>query len=170
MIVNKKLNVKDCSGVYRWWFREEDAKHLLNQLPNVEIERILKHKFNGDDNCYWALYFGISKNLKQRIVWHICQAHTTSAVKSGFLSTLRQTISALLNKDMTRSQADVNNLMEDSCYWEWDYTESEAEAIKIETMELSQNQYIYPLNLAKNKTVSKKHLKCLEILRKNYRK
>ena len=170
MMANKTLPVENTSGVYRWWFKEDVAQLLLSKLPNVDTEHISKRIFDGDNNYYWALYFGISKNLKQRIVWHISQTHTPTAVKSGFLSTLRQTISALLNQDMTKSQNAINNIMDSSCYWEWDYTETETEAENIETKELSQNSYIYPLNVAKNKTISEEHLKFLTKLRKEYRK
>lgn len=169
MIENKTFSIDNCPGIYRWWFREDVAKRLLSNFSAINTENILKRMFAGDSHCYWALYFGISKDLKQRIIWHISQAHTLSAVNSGFLSTLRQTISALLNQDMTKSQEVVNSIL-DSCYWEWDYTTSEVEPKDIETKVLSQSQYIYPLNVAKNKTVPKEHLKCLTKLRRDFRK
>lgn len=169
MIENKTLSVNNCPGVYRWWFREDVAQRLLSNLPQVDTKRISKRMLDDGNHCYWALYFGISKDLKQRIVWHITQTHTTSAVKSGFLSTLRQTISALLNQDMTKSQKAVNSVL-DTCYWEWDYADTEKDADDIETKELSQSLYIYPLNIAMNKTVSKGHLKCLTKLRKEFKK
>jgi hypothetical protein len=53
---------------------------------------------------------------------------------------------------------------------EWDYISSKREAEGLETNELSQSQYIYPLNRAKNKTVSKEHLQRLTELRAKYRK
>ena len=158
MIENKTLAINNCPGVYRWWFREDVAQRLLSNLPQVDTKRISKRMLDDGNHCYWALYFGISKDLQQRIVWHISQSHTTSAVKSGFLSTLRQTISALLNQDMTKSQKSVNSIMND-CYWEWDYVATEEDADDIETKELSQSLYIYPLNIAMNKTVSNALLK-----------
>lgn len=169
MIENKTLSVNNCPGVYRWWFREDVAQRLLSNLPQVDTKRISKRMLDDGNHCYWALYFGISKNLKQRIVWHITQQHTRKSVESGFLSTLRQTISALLNQNMTKSQKSVNSIMND-CYWEWDYVATEEDADDIETKELSQSLYIYPLNIAMNKTVSKEHLKCLTKLRKEFKK
>ena len=169
MIENKTLPVNNCPGVYRWWFREDVAQRLLSNLPQVDTKRISKRMLDDGNHCYWALYFGISKNLKQRIVWHITQQHTRKSVESGFLSTLRQTISALLNQNMTKSQKSVNSIMND-CYWEWDYVATEEDADDIETKELSQSLYIYPLNIAMNKTVSKEHLKCLTKLRKEFKK
>ena len=56
-------------------------------------------------------------------------------------------------------------------YGKWGHAfDTKEEAEDIETKELSQNQFIYPLNRAKNKTVSKEHLKCLTELRSKYRK
>jgi hypothetical protein len=171
MIENKTLAINNCPGVYRWWFREDVAQRLLSNLPQVDTKRISKRILDDGNHCYWTLYFGISKNLKQRIVWHITQQHTRKSVESGFLSTLRQTISALLNQDMTKCkcQDDVNSIM-DACYLEWEYVGTEEDADDIETKELSQSLYIYPLNVAKNKTVSKEHLKCLTKLRRDFRK
>lgn len=169
MIECKQSPFENSAGVYRWWFKEDAAMQLLKQLPPVQTEeRIAKRLIDGDS--YWALYFGISGNMQQRAAWHINQKHTPSAVKSGYLSTLRQVISALLDEDMTISQNSVNELMDASCYLEWDYTGTKEEAEKLETIELSQNQCIYPLNRAKNRTVSKEHLKRLTELRAKYRK
>lgn len=168
LIEGRLASFENRPGIYRWWFKEDAAMRLLRQLPPVNTVRIMKRMINGD--CYWALYFGISGNMRQRIAWHICQQHTSSAVRSGYLSTLRQVISALLNEDMTISQNSVNKLMDASCYLEWDYTSTKKEAEELETIELSQNQCIYPLNRAKNRTVSKEHLKRLTELRSKYRK
>ena len=168
MIECKQSPFENRAGVYRWWFKEDAAMQLLGQLPPVNTERIAKRLIDG--NFYWALYFGISGNLRQRAAWHINQKHTPSAVKSGYLSTLRQVISALLNEDMTKSQDSVNKLMDTNCYLEWDYTSTKKEAEELETNDLSQSLCIYALNRTKNKTVSKEHLKCLTELRSKYRK
>lgn len=168
LIALKQLPVEKTLGVYRWWFKEAAANTLVSKIPNATIANCQTRVINGEK--YVALYFGISKDLRGRIKWHICQNHTASAVKSGFLSTLRQTISALLNVDMTKSQDPVNKLMDECCYLEWEYTKGEKEAEGLETKELSQSQYVYPLNRAKNKTVSKEHVACLTKLRKEYRK
>ena len=165
LIVCKQSPIEKVSGVYRWWFKEEAAKVLVSKIPNATITNC-QVRFIGEER-YVALYFGISKDLRRRIKWHICQKHTPPAVKSGFLSTLRQTISAMLNVDMTQSQNSVNTLMDECCHLEWGYTE---DAEEIETKELSQNKYIYPLNNAKNKTVSKEHLKYLTKFRKEHKK
>ena len=168
LIAHRQLPIEKTSGIYRWWFKEAAAKSLVSKIQNATIANCQVRVIKGEK--YVALYFGISKDLKGRIKWHICQNHTALAVKSGFLSTLRQTISALLPREMTKSQDSVNKLMDECCYLEWEYTKSEEEAENLETKELSQSQYVYPLNRAKNKTVSKVHLDSLTKLRKEYKK
>ena len=168
LIVLRQLPIEKTSGIYRWWFKEAAAKSLVSKIPNATTANCQACVINGEK--FVALYFGISKDLRGRIKWHISQNNTASAVKSGFLSTLRQTISALLPEEMTKSQDSVNKLMDEYCYLEWEYTQSKEEAENLETKELSQSRYAYPLNGAKNKTVSKEHVACLTKLRKEYRK
>ena len=123
LIALRQLPVEKTPGRYRWWFKEAAAKSLVSKIPNATITNCQARVINGEK--YVALYFGISKDLRGRIKWHISQNHTASAVNSGFLSTLRQTISALLPEEMTKSQDPVNKLMNECCYLEWEYTESE---------------------------------------------
>lgn len=167
-IEQKQLNVMDKPGTYRWWFKEDAANKLVSNIRNASISQCQTRVIDGE--TYVALYFGISINLKKRFKWHICQKHTKSAVKSGFLSTLRQTISALMSCPMTRSEDCINKLMDDNCYLEWSYTGSKKDAEELETEELSQKQFAYPLNNAKNKTVTKEHLEDLTELRREYKK
>ena len=101
-------------GIYRWWFPKETAQQLLSSIHGIETNRICKEVIQGEE--YWCLYFGIAKDLRQRIRWHACQKHTASAVKHGILSTLRQSISALLQLDQTTSTDKVSELLE-RCYW-----------------------------------------------------
>ena len=87
-------------------------------LKYVDNKSIDKDDINGEQ--YWCLYLGISKNLRQRIRWHVAQKHTQSAVNSGYLSTLRKTISALLDskKNPMKTEQAVNKVL-DECYWDW---------------------------------------------------
>ena len=102
-----------------------------------------------------------------RAKWHITQKHTTSAVKYGTLSTLRNTIGSLLDKDMlSKSEEIVNRSMDDNCYWEWEYHKNPKD---VETAELSSNEKCYPLNIQENKTVSKKVRKEITALRKSHK-
>ena len=110
---------------------------------------------------------GISKDMLARAKWHVTQKDSISAIKRGFISTLRQTISALLDEDMSKSTGCINQLMDDNCYWEWEYDQSPENR---ESAELSSKNVCYPLNIKKNKTVKKDVIKCLMSLRKKHRK
>lgn len=142
------------AGVYRWWFPEERAKSLLSALDGVDYESIEKKTIN--DKQYWCLYFGSSSDLVQRFYWHTTQAHSATAIKNSALSTLRQTICALLkiNQSDATAKQKVDDIL-DECYWEWYATSSIEEAKEIEKKEL-ENGY-YPLNIQNNEGVKNKH-------------
>ena len=146
ILQSRPTTVPKKSGFYRWWFPADIAKSMLSSIPLVDINKIVKRNIGGKE--YWLLYFGISSNLFNRIKWHVCQKHKPSAVRSGTLSTLRQTISSLLGIDETLSESDVNNVLDQK--------------------ELSTGYY--PLNIQKNKVVPKDILKKLKQLRKTYKK
>ncbi len=168
LIEGRNNPVEKEPGVYRWWFKRDKALELLKSYPNLDVCRLQTHEIAGE--VYVALYFGISKDMKQRAKWHVCQHHIPSAVSSGFLSTLRQTLSALLKVDMSKSEDAVNIFMDKNCYWEWDYTATLLEAKGIEHSELTQSEYCYPLNIQGNKTVSVQWLELLKEMRKMYNK
>lgn len=162
------------AGVYRWWFPEESAKSLLSALNGVDYESIEKKTIN--DKQYWCLYFGSSSDLVQRFYWHTTQAHSATAIKNSALSTLRQTICALLkiNQSDATAKQKVDDVL-DECYWEWYATSSIEEAKKIEKKQL-ENGY-YPLNIQNNEGVRNKHKNVkpsiptqLTDLRKQYKK
>lgn len=162
------------AGVYRWWFPEERAKSLLSALHGVDYEPIDKEEIN--DKQYWCLYFGVSSDLEQRFYWHTTQAHSATAIKSGTLSTLRQTICALLkiNQSDATAKQKVDDIL-DECYWEWYATLSIEEAKEIEKEELKKGYYL--LNIKDNEGVRNKHKNMkpsiptqLRKLRKQYKK
>lgn len=158
-------NVPKGPGVYRWWFPKEVALKLLGALNGVDNGRIMKVQIDCIE--FWCLYFGISKDLRQRIRWHVAQHHSASAVESGFLSTLRKTISALLHQDESASEQAVNEVL-DQCYWDWCATPTHGNAIRIETATLSTGYF--PLNIQKNKSVDASVVRQLKQLRKAYKK
>ena len=164
-LLKRNCNVTTFSGVYRWWFLKDVALELLKNLNDIDNNRIMKEQIDGKE--YWCLYFGISKNLRQRIKWHTTQKHSTSTVKNGFLSTLRQTISAILNIDETKSEQKVNEIME-YAYWDWCETLTYNEAKSIETDALSSGYF--PLNVKENKGVKPSVVLQLKQLRKIYKK
>lgn len=152
-------------GIYRWWFPKETAQQLLSSIHGIETNRICKEVIQGEE--YWCLYFGIAKDLRQRIRWHACQKHTASAVKHGILSTLRQSISALSQLDQTTSTDKVSELLE-RCYWDWLSTASKEDAKIIEKREISKGYF--PINIQENKSVAPTVLAQLKSLRKEHKK
>lgn len=157
-------SIKEEPGCYVWWFSENWAPGRLKELlAEVDSNQIRKIKINGE--TYLALYFGISKDIKKRINWHISQKHSPSAVKSGYLSTLRQTICAILNKNMSSAEKVVNDTMQDNCYLELDYTDDYATAQKNETKELATNCYL--LNIKSNKCAPKEVIQKIKKWRKD---
>lgn len=157
---------KGQSGFYRWWFKEDAAFVLIEKMQKWLPD---KNKFllrDIDRKTYVALYFGISKDMRGRIKWHACQKHTPSTVSNGFLSTLRQTLSALLEKHMSVSYDIVNKFIDENCIWEWDYSDNPH---KVELEELSQEHYYYPLNVKDNKTICKEAIDWLIQERAKYR-
>lgn len=164
---NKCDSVTTQSGYYLWWFNKIAAIKLLGPLDVVdaEINKIPCTKI--EENEYWCLYFGISKNLSMRAKWHIMQKHRESTVKHGALSTLRQSLSALLKKEMSQSENCINKFMDENCYWEWHQASNPEEK---EKQELSSKKKSYPLNIKGNKTVCKETRNKLRRCRKEYKK
>ena len=166
MDIRENINyIPDKVGVYEWWFSESDAKKLLKCRTNIDVNRIKKIDFEGEE--YWALYFGQAKkeSLRKRINWHVNQEHRTSAIKSGTLSTLRQTISALTNLDESTSQDTVNNILDGALIKVIEMQPTEIDDYEKQAI---QNGY-YPLNIQGNKSVDKEFLKELKSLRKKHK-
>ena len=164
---NRTNGIKKDGGVYCWWFKRDVAQTLLKELPLTqdELSKIQTKEIEGEE--YWALYFGISRDMLGRAKWHITKKHKPTAVKYGTVSTLRNTLGALLGIDMSDSEKSVNDLMDENCYWEWEY---DKEYKQRETNELSSTDKCYPLNIQENKTVSKAVLKKLGELRSQHKK
>ena len=139
--------VKKYPGVYCWWFPKDIADELLAHFENHTLlkDKILQERIiNGKP--YVALYFGISSDISRRIRWHIHGPFRSS--------TLRRTLRAIIapKADEKTAEQMVDQLI-DSCFWEWDYIETAEKAERLETDELSQREFAYPLNISKNKTM-----------------
>ena len=146
--LRKQLNskgsfpIKSSPGVYRWWFPKNEAEKLLKKFksPMQHSGRILQ-AWNIDGTPYYAIYFGMSSNLRRRIRWHICGPFKKS--------TLRRTLRALVAPN------EVDKLI-DSCFLEWQYTSDLKMAKAREKVELiSQTIFAYPLNIKENRTMSR---------------
>lgn len=170
LIGSGQLPVEERPGVYTWWFKESEAESIMRKLGLLNfMDRLMVRKINGEN--YYALYFGIAggkSGLLGRIKWHVCQKHTASTVKSGYLSTLRKTICAINGCDMTKGESITNEVMDRNCYWEWWYTKNEEDAETIEKQELC--THYYPLNIKDNKLVDKDTINLLKKLRTKYKK
>lgn len=177
MAVSKVSELRNCRfkcvdkrpGFYRWWFKKEAAQSLTKNMDKwLKDNRFLIQSFDKEE--YIALYFGISKDMRGRIRWHASQKHSPSAVSKGFLSTLRQTLSALLEIQMSKSEEAINQFLDDNCVWEWSYTDTYEDAHQVELNILATKDHYYPLNLKDNHTIDKVALDWLKQQRKEYRR
>ena len=163
-IASHSLDALPTPGYYTWWFDAEGMQIILCPLEGVDDSRIARRMIGGKE--YFALYFGISKNLLERIKWHVAQRHDASSVKHGTISTLRHTLGALLGLPMIESENAVNNFIDTHCVLEYYNcaTEDEAEARETATLQTG----YFPLNIAKNRGVPKGIVNQLKQLRKQY--
>lgn len=167
----------DHPGTYRWWFHGNSLKYL-GLSTNNNLLCSSKSVVNGQ--TYYALYFGIAvkETIRKRLNWHINQKHSTSNMKSnGPLSTLRRTLGALLlynnpkqSISIANSQAVIDGFMDKYCVVEWmPYTSGgdiKKEIEAIETAELKNPNYWYPLNLDKNNSPCKDKVYSNELSKK----
>ena len=132
----KSISLPKDSGVYFWYI---DGKGALKLRINVE------DCFQKDG--LYLIYVGLSKSIKQRLESHCFGKHRESSIKSGFLSTLRQTLSALLVGNMNHSEEIINLFIDNHMSVEYkireDYIEYEKSLI---------SKYNLPLNLRGNRT------------------
>ena len=140
--------IKKQPGAYRWWFPKEEAKELWKHFKNEMLEKnfeLQEREIDGEP--YIAMYYGISNNMRNRICNHLFGPFRSS--------TFRKTLGSIIatNKDSMESLADKVDKLIDKCYWEYGYVDSKKEAENNETKELKKNAY--PLNIDKNRTVTK---------------
>lgn len=144
----------DSYGTYRWWFHESSLKQL--GLSHNDTQSLLSMTFQGHN--YYALYFGIAieETIRQRLHWHINQKHTQSSFKSGYISTLRLSLCALLlnpalKPTLQSSETVVNDFMDKYCVVEWcSYPQENKNKIR-EDEKSELNAHQYPLNIQSNK-------------------
>lgn len=181
-IRSSKDGIGNDVGIYCWWFKDDCVESLLKRISkDVDWKRLadesLQHKIFGNVK-YTALYVGIAAGKKKGILgrfkWHIEQKHTVSNVTKGYLSTLRRTLSALLNFKLLKNNTEVNSdvqeklnaFIDENCVLEWNYyprkSKKDLEAIEEGII----NSGYYPLNIQSNKQVSKDLRKKLGDMRK----
>ena len=150
---NVQMSISKQPGIYRWYM----SKYLVNKL-NVPIEGC-----QYDDKFGYLVYVGIAKSMRERLVWHATQKHLPSAVRSGFLSTLRQTLSGLAKAPMDDTDT-VNDII-DNMFVEFEYCASKDEALELEKEYFKTTSL--PLNIMGNKHPFAKELKRLRKESKN---
>jgi predicted GIY-YIG superfamily endonuclease len=122
------------NGIYYWYITKQGANQLGIDVVDCEIK----------DNKY-LVYIGLAKNLNKRLNWHYNDKHLPSSIKSGYVSTLRQTLSALLVGEMVTSKEIVDKFFKEVMEVKYEvcknYKEKELQLIA---------SYNLPLNLKNN--------------------
>lgn len=163
-------------GWYKWWVPEEMLGIILNSpyINNEYLKTISPYLTTKkiDNRNYYYIYVGVAikGSIRSRLDWHINQKHSKSSVKSGFLSTLRQSISSLVCGNQYNEE-ETNNFIDNLIieYYPINLKIKSKEAKeKIEAIEKQEiNKNVLPLNIRDNKNnVLKEYLKELNNVRK----
>lgn len=161
-------NVSDKPGVYQWWASKDDLLVILQALDMRFSD--VQSDLEEQDGLY-CIYAGIGwrESLRSRLNWHINQKNTVSSVKSKFLSTLRQSIAAVLGVPMTDTK-EVNDFMDRLrvSYDTMDFAIKSQEA-KQAAHNWERNKFnsgkLYILNIQENRSHSQAPYKKLKELR-----
>ncbi len=144
-ITNKK------PGYYKWWAKKEDVEILLKKLDvDVRFEDVETDIEKKEGSDLYCIYIGIAEkeSIRNRLNWHVNKKHALSAIKSGFLSTLRQSLSSLLAHNQKNEEA--TNEFIDNLYIEYfevaEEDKKELRKIEKEAME----RHLYILNIQGN--------------------
>ncbi len=167
---------KTFPGWYKWWADEISLKKLLNSpyLKNkyysTLVSNLTTKKINN--KTYYYIYVGVAikESIQDRLNWHINQKHSKSSVESGFLSTLRQSLSSLVAGN--QYDEEKTNKFIDTLIVEYFPIKEEIKSIKakeiiegIEKKEINSN--FLPLNIKDNRNILlKDYLKELSKARK----
>lgn len=152
----------DKPGYYKWWATRKDFEELARKLGTDFAS--LEPYIEKEDDLY-CIYVGIAakESIRSRLNWHVNDPHTQNRVKSGTLSTLRQSISSLIAGNQSKKK-ETNDFIDRLTieYFIIDKTirskEASEELDKIER-DLMHNK-LYILNIKDNK-----HAKSKQIIR-----
>jgi hypothetical protein len=148
-------------GVYWWYFPKNDFESF--EIPSSLTGRLRKSR--DGKRC---LYCGITKNLRGRVRWHAQQKLTPSALRSGYLSTLRLTLLALNEFNYHPDRGEIDRFL-DKLSLSWEKAPL-SRAKKIEQSELGGRKCPFPLNIRGNKFPElKEYIGRLKSIRKKYR-
>ena len=142
--------IPDQRGLYKWWCKHEVLEAIATELQ-CDITKCSIEKNNECD--LFCVYVGVAvkETLKERIKWHMGN-HTDSSVKHKTLSTLKQSLSAIHNQDMSPSLANELDKYMDQFYVSVNTDISEAQDIYAEEKRLlfEKGQPLYILNIQGN--------------------
>jgi hypothetical protein len=138
--------IPDISGWYKWWAKKDTVRKLLGHFFG-ELLPVLT-KSSGELNEYYYLYVGIDNSMRTRLDWHINQHHTAGHIKSGFLSTFRNSIASLIVNDLF-AETETNNIIDTFKveYFPMNIPKKEIEAT-IEITQMKSN--VLPINIQNN--------------------
>ena len=163
-IQEHRLAVEKRPGIYRWWFPQKESDRLISRFSSKSVAAKMRLQTKIIQGVVFSgLYFGISSDMSRRIRWHILGPFKSS--------TLRRTLWAVVAPDADENTAEtIINKLIDSCFWEWEYTETVEQAECRETEELAQQKIAYPLNISKNKTMPSEWIAELKLFRANVKR
>ena len=98
----------------------------------------------------YCIYIGIAEreSIRNRLNWHVNQDHKPSAIKSGYLSTLRQSLSSILSQN--QKDEEVTNQFIDKLYIEYFEVDEETEGKLREIEKEEMEKHLYILNIQGN--------------------
>ncbi|UTC62504.1 hypothetical protein E4O05_00895 [Treponema sp. OMZ 787] len=96
--------IKKMPGYYKWWAKRTELDIILNEL-NVNFDDVKSSIETKLD--MFCIYVGIAakESIGERLNWHVNDKHTTTSVKYGTLSTLRQSIASIVAHDQYNKKA-----------------------------------------------------------------
>jgi hypothetical protein len=129
-------SISTSAGVYKWY------------MPLILIDSlsVLIEGCEYKEDLGYFVYVGIATNMREKLNWHVSQKHSISSIKSGFLSTLRQTLCGLAKVPMD-DEDNVNAIINQMSI-EVDLCSSKHEA-EIMERNIIKN-FILPLNIMHN--------------------
>ena len=153
--------VDEKPGLYKWWCTCRVLKDIAEKLQ-CDITKCSIEKNNECD--LFCVYVGVAvkETLKERIEWHMGN-HTDGSVRNKTLSTLKQSLSAILYQNMSPKLAKELDDYMNQFYVSVDTKFSEAQDIYAEEKRLlspgEQPLYILNIQLNQHKQSPKKELK-----------
>lgn len=155
-LLRDKVNLNEISndkpGYYKWWAKEED---IIELFKGLKFDFLDYKNFIEKRNNWYCIYVGVAikESIRDRINWHINDKHTESAVRSGWLSTLRKSIASIIAKnqyDKETTNDFIDKLKVE--YFEIDFSIKSEEAKKeIGVIENNLiNKYLRLLNIKDN--------------------